>query len=154
MYYSLNAFNSWEGYYVIFNGSRGWSEHKIEEKLYVAGDGSVQGRIKEGCDDIKIFPIRGTAYDVKVWKGECGHGDGDVLMLDDIFNPVKKNDKYLRSADQRAGAYSLLPGVAANHSMATSKGINISDLVQKIGMPDYPVMPNHVDAIPMPDKNL
>ncbi|MFA7229475.1 MAG: Gfo/Idh/MocA family oxidoreductase, partial [Melioribacteraceae bacterium] len=39
MSYSLNAFNSWEGYYVIFNGTRGRIEHKIEEKIYVAGDG-------------------------------------------------------------------------------------------------------------------
>jgi hypothetical protein len=75
-------------------------------------------------------------------------------MLHDIFDPVRKPDKYMRCADQRAGAYSLLTGVAANYSMKTGKEIKIDDLVKNIGMPDYPVMPNHVDAVPMPDKNL
>lgn len=152
--YSLNAFNSWEGYYVIFNGTKGRLEHKIEEKIYFAGDGRVQGGIKEGGEYIKIFPLRGNAYDIDVWKGEGGHGGGDILMLEDIFSPEQKPDKYLRAADQRAGAYSILTGVAANHSIASGKEIKIEDLVPAIGKPDYPVMPNHIDPIPMPDKNL
>jgi predicted dehydrogenase len=154
MSYSVNAFNSWEGYYVIFNGTKGRLEHKIEETIYVAGDGGVQGGIKAGGEYTKIFPIRGASYDVQVWQGEGGHGGGDVVMLNDIFNPVKPPDKYLRCADQRAGAYSLLTGVAANYSMATGKEIRIDDLVKDIGMPDYPVMPSHTDSVPMPDKNL
>ncbi len=154
MCYSLNAFNSWEGYTVIFNGTRGRLEHKIEETVYVAGDGGVQGGIKAGGEYTKIFPIRGAAYDVRVWQGEGGHGGGDVIMLNDIFNPVKTPDKYLRCADQRAGAYSLLTGVAANISMATGKEVMIDDLVKDIGLPDYPPMPSHAGAVPMPDKNL
>jgi len=75
-------------------------------------------------------------------------------MLEDIFSPEQKPDKYLRAADQRAGAYSILTGVAANHSIATGKEIKIEDLVPAIGKPDYPVMPNHIDPVPMPDKNL
>jgi hypothetical protein len=154
MSYSLNAFNSWEGYYVIFNGTKGRLEHKIEETIYVAGDGGLQGGIKAGGEYTKIYPIRGASYDVKVWQGEGGHGGGDVVMLNDIFGTAKQPDKYLRCSDQRAGAYSLLTGVAANHSMVTGKEIKIDDLVKNIGMPDYPVMPNHVDSVPMPDKNL
>ncbi len=154
MSYSLNAFNSWEGYYVVFNGAKGRLEHKIEETVYVAGDGRVQGGTRAGGEYTKIFPIRGASYDVQVWKGEGGHGGGDVLMLKDIFNPVKTPDKYLRCADQRAGAYSLLTGVAANLSMASGREVRIDDLVEGIGMPDYPVMPSHADAVPMPDKSL
>jgi predicted dehydrogenase len=154
MSYSLNAFNSWEGYYVIFNGTKGRLEHKIEETIYVAGDGGLQGGIKAGGEYTKIYPIRGASYDVKVWQGEGGHGGGDVVMLNDIFGTAKQPDKYLRCSDQRAGAYSLLTGVAANHSMVTGKEIKIDDLVKNIGMPDYPVMPNHVDSVPMPAKNL
>ncbi|PKL81380.1 MAG: gfo/Idh/MocA family oxidoreductase, partial [Ignavibacteriae bacterium HGW-Ignavibacteriae-3] len=152
MSYSLNAFNSWEGYYIIFNGTKGRLEHKIEEKIYIAGDGNVQGGIKEGGEYIKIFPLRGIGYDLSVWKGEGGHGGGDTLMLEDIFNPVKKSDKYLRCADQRAGAYSLLTGVAANKSMATGKEVVVGNLVQNLGMPDFTGMPNHIDSVPMPEK--
>ncbi len=154
MSYSLNAFNSWEGYYVIFNGTKGRLEHRIEETVYVAGDGNVQGGIKPGGEYTKIFPIRGVAYDVKVWQGEGGHGGGDTVMLQDIFGAEKKPDKYLRCADQRAGAYSLLTGVAANYSMTAGKEIRIDDLVPGIGMPDYPPMPSHTENVPMPDKSM
>jgi len=152
--YSLNAFNSWEGYYVIFNGTKGRLEHKIEETLYVAGDGGVQGGIRAGGQYTKIFPIRGAGYDVTVWQGAGGHGGGDDLMLKDIFDPARVPDKYLRCADQRAGAYSLLTGVAANASMASGREVRIDDLVKNIGMPDYPAMPTHTEAVPMPDKRL
>ncbi len=154
MSYSLNAFNSWEGYYVVFNGTKGRLEQKIEETVYVAGDGGVQGGLKPGAQSTRIFPIRGASYDVPVAEGKGGHGGGDDLMLEDILAPRDKADRFMRCADQRAGAYSLLTGVAANYSMATGKEIKIEDLVQDIGMPDYPAMPTHSDAVPMPDKNL
>ncbi|RPH35884.1 gfo/Idh/MocA family oxidoreductase, partial [bacterium] len=152
MSYSLNAFNSWEGYYIIFNGTKGRLEHKIEETMYVAGDGRVQGGTKPGGEYTKIYPIRGAGYDVEVWKGEGGHGGGDELMLKDIFDPPMTPDKYMRCADQRAGAYSLLTGVAANLSMASGKEVRIDDLVTDIGRPDYPPMPSHTASVPMPDK--
>jgi len=151
--YSLNAFNSWEGYYIIFNGTKGRLEHRIEEKVYLAGDGREQGGIKSGGTFTKIIPLRGPGYEVEVWEGTGGHGGGDDIMLADIFNPGKEKDKYLRCADQRAGAYSILTGIAANRSMESGKEILIDDLVKNIGMPDYTKMPNHSDPIPMPQKD-
>lgn len=150
--YSLNAFNSWEGYYIIFNGTKGRLEHKIEEGIYVAGDGNEQGGIKDGGAFIKIFPLRGPSYDVEIWEGTGGHGGGDDIMLKDIFGSSKENDKYLRFADHRAGAYSILTGIAANHSMATGKEILIADLVKNIEIPEFTEMPNHHDSIIMPQK--
>ena len=152
--YSLNAFNAWEGYYVIFNGTKGRLEHKIEEKLYINGVDAVQGAIKGEGTYIKIYPIRGAAYEVEVWQGEGGHGGGDKVLLEDLFLTEKRTDKYLRAADQRGGAYSILTGVAANKSMLTGKEIVIEDLVRNIGMPDYPEMPSHYAKIPMPEKNV
>jgi len=76
-----------------------------------------------------------------VWTAKGGHGGGDDPLLEDILSPNPKEDKYLRAADQRAGAYSILCGVAANRSMESGKTILIDDLVKKIGMPDYPKMP-------------
>ncbi|MDP3581116.1 MAG: Gfo/Idh/MocA family oxidoreductase, partial [Ignavibacteria bacterium] len=106
----------------------------------------------EGGTTIRIYPLRGAAKDIKVWTGEGGHGGGDVLMLDDVFSSTKKNDKYLRAADQRAGAYSILTGVAANLSMAQGKEIIIAELVKNIGRPEFPTMPKHTDPIEMPPK--
>lgn len=62
-------------------------------------------------------------------------------------------DKYMRAADQRSGAYSILTGVAANLSIGSGNEIRISDLVQGIGYPDYPKMPSENQPVPMSRKS-
>jgi predicted dehydrogenase len=152
--YSLNAFNGWEGYHIAFNGTKGRLEHGIQEKVTVFGDGSTPGAVKPGGTYIRVFPMRAPAYEVTLWpEGDGGHGGGDKVMLDDLFLPQKVADKYLRAADQRGGAYSILTGIAANHSIRSGKTVAIADLVRGIGWPEYPAMPNHTDPVPMPPKN-
>jgi predicted dehydrogenase len=152
--YSLNAFNGWEGYHIAFNGTKGRLEHGVQEKVTVFGDGSTPGAVKPGGTYIRIYPMRAPAYEVPLWpEGEGGHGGGDQVMLDDLFLPQKPVDKYLRAADQRGGAYSILTGIAANHSIRTGKAVEVADLVRQIGLPNYPAMPNHTDPVPMPPKN-
>jgi hypothetical protein len=73
-------------------------------------------------------------------------------MLDDLFLPSKPADKYLRASDQRAGAYSILTGIAANHSFTNGETIRVEDLVSNIGRPVYPPMPNRTDPVPMPPR--
>jgi len=150
--YSLNAFNAWEGYVVIFNGTKGRLEHKVEEQISISGDGSVPGAIKGDGTYTRIFPLRRPAYELAVWKGEGGHGGGDAVMLDDLFLPERKADKYLRAADERAGAYSVLIGVAANRCFTAGQTVAIADLVKNIGGPDYPGMPSRTGPVPMPPK--
>jgi len=152
MSYSLNAFNSWEGYYIIFNGTKGRIEHEIQEKIYVSGTDTEQGGIIEGGATTRIIPLRGAAYEVDVWTGTGGHGGGDKVLKDDLFLPEKKQDKYLRAADQRSGAYSILTGVAANISIKSGELIQISDLVSGIGYPQYAKMPSRTGSLPMPEK--
>jgi predicted dehydrogenase len=152
MAYSLNAFNSWEGYYIIFNGTKGRLEHKIEEQIYVSGTETVQGGIRSGGVQTRVIPLRGPAQEIEPWTGEGGHGGGDRVMLDDIFGQEKKQDKYLRAADQRAGAYSILTGVAANLAINTGKPVQIADLVHGVGYPDYPDMPSRTAPVLMPEK--
>mgnify|MGYP001171167004 FL=1 len=152
MAYSLNAFNAWEGYYVIFNGTKGRLEHKAEERVYLLGDGTVPGALKGDGTYIRIYPLREPAYEVEVWTGEGGHGGGDAVMLADLFSPVRQADKYLRAADQRSGAWSCLTGIAANRSIADGRPVAIADLADDIGYPDYPAMPGHEEPLPMPLK--
>jgi hypothetical protein len=73
-------------------------------------------------------------------------------MLADLFLPEKKPNKYLRAADQRGGAYSILTGIAANHSFISGKAVQIADLVPEIALPDYPAMPSHTAPVPMPPR--
>lgn len=153
MSYSLNAFNSWEGYKVVFNGTKGRLEHKVVEKLYINdASGTVQGGIEEGGAYTKVFPLRGRERELELWQGEGGHGGGDVLLLQDLFHPEKRDDKYLRAADHRAGAYSILTGVAANESMRTGQPVRVADLVSGVGYPDMTPMPGPDAPLPMPGK--
>lgn len=150
MSYTLNAFNSWEGYVVVFNGTLGRIEHKAQERIYISGDGTVPGAIEREGTYIRIFPLRAPAYQVDLWTGEGGHGGGDPLLQRDLFLSQKDEDPYMRSADQRAGAYSILIGAAANIGFETGSPVRIDDLVQNIGMPDYPEMPSRTAKLPMP----
>jgi predicted dehydrogenase len=140
MSYSLNAFMPWEGRIISFNGSKGRLEHIGRETVYISGDGTVPGEMMPGTTTY-IYPHFKEPYAVDIWKGEGGHGGGDKLLLDDLLTPDPPADKYLRAADYRAGAYSILTGIAANHSMRTGQPIRISDLVHDIRRPDYPAMP-------------
>lgn len=151
--YSLNAFNSWEGYTICFNGTKGRIEHTMQESMYVSGDGTVPGAIEKNGTWIRVFPLREPAYQVELWTGEGGHGGGDPILLSDVFSPIKQEDPYKRAADQRSGAYSILIGAAANLSFVSGRPVAIADLVPGLDKPDYPPMPSRTDSVPMPVKN-
>ncbi len=153
MIYSLNAFVSWEGYTVSFNGTKGRLEHKCQESVYVSGDGRVQGALEKEGTSIKVYPNWQPAYGVDIAEAEGGHGGADPVMLGYIFEPEKQpEDKLMRAADQRAGAWSILTGIAANRSMEQNKPIRIEELVRDIEMPDYSPMPGPHTPLPLNDS--
>ena len=156
MSYSLNAFLPWEGYSVAFNGTRGRVEHVCQESVYINGDGTVPGELLADGTTIKVYPHFKTARSVAIQTGAGGHGGGDSPLLDDILDPHVGADKYLRAADERAGAYSILVGIAANHSMASGQVVRIDELVEGLEAPEYPPMPSPEDPVPMekPDIQL
>lgn len=141
MSYSLVAFSPWEGYTIAFTGSKGRLEHTVQETSYTSGDGSTQGELITNGTATRIFPQRQVGYAVDLWKVTGPHGGGDPVMLEDIFGENPPADPYLRAADQRSGAYSILTGIAGNRSLLTGAPVRIDDLVHGIGMPDYPPMP-------------
>ncbi|HUU96848.1 MAG TPA: Gfo/Idh/MocA family oxidoreductase [Phycisphaerae bacterium] len=149
--YSLHAFMPWEGYIVCLNGTKGRIEHKCQETVYVSGDGSVPGALKSEGTWIRIYPHFAPAYEVEVWSAEGGHGGGDARLLDDILLPERKPDRYLRAADHRGGAYSILTGVAVNRSMERGGPVRIDELVPGLERPDYPPMPKGDEPLPLPE---
>ncbi|MCW5849684.1 MAG: Gfo/Idh/MocA family oxidoreductase [Anaerolineae bacterium] len=153
MSYSLHSFMPWEGYMVAFNGTKGRLEHVMQEQVYISGDGSVPGEIVPEGTTIKVFPHFSPGYEVEVWQSEGGHGGGDPIMLQTIFAPSTVNDEYKRAADHRAGAWSILTGVAANRSMASGGPVRVDELIHGLAMPEYMPMPSPSDPIdPMPMK--
>ncbi|MFN2153425.1 MAG: Gfo/Idh/MocA family oxidoreductase [Anaerolineales bacterium] len=152
--YSLHAFMPWEGYTVAFNGSRGRLEHICMETSYVSGGGSVPGELIPQGTKISIHPHFQAAYDVEVDETGGGHGGADPVLMADIFAPERPADPFLRAADQRSGAYSILTGIAANQSIKSGTPIRVDSLVQGLALPDYPLMPSPEEPIdPRPLKN-
>jgi predicted dehydrogenase len=153
--YSLNAFNSWEGYHVAFNGTQGRLEHSIAEQVYVNGADSdaAQGAIEAGGIKTRVIPLRDNAREVTPWDGTGSHGGGDTRLLDDIFLPNPPPDKYLHDSDERAGAASILVGAAANISFVTDRTVRIADMVKGLGRPAYPPMPSHSSPVAMPRQS-
>ena len=150
--YSLNAFNAWEGYTVAFNGTKGRIEHSIVESIYLDGTEMVQGGVAPDGVKIRVIPLRGTGYELEPWSAEGTHGGGDRLMLEDIFLPEPAPDKYLRAADERAGAASIVVGIAANRSLATGANVRIADVVPGLVRPELAPMPSRQDPVPMPAR--
>jgi len=147
--YSLNTFCAWEGYAIQFNGTKGRLEHKCEETVYINGDGTVPGALNKEGTFIRIYPTRQPAYEVPVWTGEGGHGGGDDLMLRDLFAP-EGSDKYLRAADHRGGAASILCGIAANRSIAEGGWVKTGGILHGLDRPDYPAMPSGTTPFTLP----
>ncbi len=137
MTYSLNAFCPQEGYAITFYGSEGALEHRCVESTYINADGSVPGVTTTGTWT-RVLPHHAPSYEVALWKAEGGHGGGDPVMLDDIFGVNPPQDPYMRAADQRGGAWSILTGISANRSMATGQPVVVADLIHDLPLPDYP----------------
>lgn len=141
MSYSLTACSPWEGYTVSFTGTQGRLEHRSREVL-PDPDRTAPGTPRTEEIDTRIFPHRQAPCDVPVWRGQGSHGGADPTMLRYLFDPTRQAaDPYLRLADQRAGAWSILVGVAANRSMATGQAVRIDKLVTDLDLPDYPPRP-------------
>ena len=152
--YSLNAFNAWEGYTVAFNGTKGRIEHSIVESVYANGTEHVHSTLTPATVKTRVIPLRGAGYEIEPWTAEGDHGGGDRLMLEDIFLPAPPPDKYLRAADERAGASSILVGIAANQSLTTGAKVQVADLMGELPRPDYSPMPTRRESLPMPARTV
>jgi predicted dehydrogenase len=150
MSYSLHAFMPWEGYIVTFNGSKGRLEHVCMETVYFSGDGSVPGELRPEGTKIKVYPLFQSGYEVEIWRRSGGHGGADPVMLKALFALDPPEDKYQRAADQRAGAWSVLTGVAANRSIQLGQPVRVEELVHGLEEPDYPPMPSPEEPMELP----
>ena len=128
MTYSLNAHCPWEGYRVMFNGTKGRIEYNVVENSFVDRDKEdfnqpgmreIAGKKEDMVPEIMFQPHFGKAQVVEYDKGDLsGHGGGDARLLRNLFEGVK-DDPLGHAAGYIDGAKSILIGMAANQSMAT-----------------------------------
>lgn len=127
--YLLHAYSPYEGYRIAFNGTKGRLEHHACENTYISGDGSVPGELKPGDTTITLIPEFSAPRAIPVRTGEGGHGGGDPILLADVFDPRAPADPLRRKAGTRDGAYSILIGVAAYHSIDEHRPVRIDSLL-------------------------
>ena len=146
--YALTAATSFEGWQVAFNGSLGRleafePEHFVTEPLSQNFAERSQSAIRRSVDwrmagegaspnvenlSIKFYPLFGGVQTFEVAHQSQGHGGGDRRLKDHLFRGVQE-DPLGHAAGSRAGAMSILVGVAANQSMVQGRFVRIDDLL-------------------------
>jgi predicted dehydrogenase len=148
MSYHLTAYAPWEGYRVMFNGSRGRLELEVVESDHVspAASGALKGASQHGAEAaaeqggkslmVRPFWRPPLQIDISGYSRE-GHGGADVTMTAALFgrarpdsaDPDSAPDPLGRSATERDGALALLTGLAANESIASGRAVRVADLL-------------------------
>jgi predicted dehydrogenase len=120
--YSLNAHCAYEAALLRINGTAG----RIEFDEYFSGDCKPNGD-----QLIRVFDGKGKLTEHRRPQPKGGHGGGDPLLQDRLFGPPQPDPLGL-VADARAGALSLLVGLAANRSIATGKPVQTAELLPEV----------------------
>lgn len=144
--YALTAFNPCEGYRVVFDGTRGRAELRNVERRAVNADGSLVVPAAEEEDVIVVQPQFGRQYVLKLPAAKGLHGGGDAVMLARLFGPGS-NDEYGHVADERAGAWSAMVGMAANASLVSGGAVALAGLVGEVPRPDHVAGPFGPDEV-------
>lgn len=123
MSYSLNAHCIYEGWRMALNGTEGRLEcSEWHSGPYVVPDKKPQ--------DILIHRVGKPVETVSVLVDHSsGHGGGDARLHKMLFDQPQP-DPLGHMASSRAGAMSILIGIAGNHSIATGKQVRIADLLK------------------------
>lgn len=115
--YSLNAFMPIEGHSIAFNGTEG----RIEMRQFEKQPWQVPNH-----DEIVLIPASGGVQRIAVPHAPGGHYGGDNLMRNMIF---KNGEDHLgQRAGSRAGAMSVITGLAALQSAQTHRLVRIDEL--------------------------
>lgn len=123
--YSLVAYSPYEGWRASITGTGGRMELEETESPRGIESGPLAGRAQQ----IRVFDAKGKLTVHEVAAAEGGHGGGDPLLLERLFGGQDLPDPLGHMAGSRAGAMSVLIGVAANKSIASGQPVAITDLL-------------------------
>jgi predicted dehydrogenase len=138
MSYHLTAYAPWEGYRVMFNGSRGRLELEVVESDHVSpaaaagvkGEPGAESAAEQGFKRLQVRPFWAPPREIAVdGLARHGHGGADVRMLADLIRPDAPADPLGRTANAVDGAQALLTGLAANESLVRGQAIRVQELL-------------------------
>ena len=138
--YLLTAYSPAEGYRVVFHGTRGRVALETVERAHVSPDGGLVHPLLSEQSSIVVQPQFSRAYELALPKTEGLHSGGYKVMLEHLFRGGLY-DGYGHVADERAGAWSALVGIAANASLASGTPVSLAALAVGIPRPDLPQAP-------------
>lgn len=118
--YSLNAHCAYEGWRAAINGTRGRMELLEVE--------SGPGANPDAMEIVLAYPS-GERVTHAVPSSAGGHGGGDERLLQRLFSGESIPDPLGHMAGSRAGAMSIIIGIAANQSIASQRVLRIADLL-------------------------
>ena len=121
MNYSLNASMPLEGYRLAFNGERGRLEIRDYERQ--------PWQVEDDSETYLMKNFTGKREKVPMPHIKGGHAGGDDRLREVIFRSPKVPE-HMRLPDSRAGAMSVLTGVAARRSVEQRRPVKIADLVR------------------------
>ncbi len=135
--YSLVAYAPYEGFRATFTGDRGRLELAVNKASHlIMGQSDKELAAEQNRDtpgrrgvELTLQKHFSEAETIPVAKLEGGHDGGDPQLRDQLFLPHPPADHADRLAGWQQGAISVLLGLAANRSIATSAAVSISDLM-------------------------
>jgi len=94
------------------------------------GDEGVEAAAEQGHTRLTVYPFWTPAYEVELpGLVRTGHGGADGRMMTTLLGPPAPPDSLGRAATARDGAFALLPGLAANASIARGGPVAVADLI-------------------------
>lgn len=131
--YSLNAFASYEGMLICFEGTEGRIEFEsVKSTQWAMGSNVIHGQEKtQGSKLTLIHPTKGIS-EIQVPKAEGGHGGSDPALRVDFFRNFLNNKKANPNmAGSEEGLQAVLVGAAANLSIQeNSRTIDVQSLLK------------------------
>ncbi|MBQ3133387.1 MAG: Gfo/Idh/MocA family oxidoreductase [Clostridia bacterium] len=119
--YSLNATCPYEGWRIVFNGSKGRMEATYAET----------GPDEQGLcyDVIRVFDLDNNVTDYKIERVRGNHGGGDLLLHEMLFRDNVPDPLGL-AAGTEDGAKSCIIGACANISIWDKRMVEIDDYLK------------------------
>jgi predicted dehydrogenase len=128
--YTLTAFCPFEGYRVVFAGTKGRLEYyQVGEAAWAPGKISTPGISDSAGRSLRMFDVKDGIRDLEIPKAEGGHGGSDPALRYDFFIRSWEEERNPRMASLMEGCQAVLMGAAVNISIKENRVVDVQKLI-------------------------